>query len=120
MKLRSEALVELEHGQPIVFGTNRDKGIRLNGLTPEIVSLGNGASASDLVVHDETAAEPTLASVLARMRHPALPEAIGVLRAIERPTFDDLVNEQVEAARAREGKGELAGLLRAGDTWTVR
>ena len=111
--------MELEHGQPIVFGAKRDKGIRLNGLVPEVVPLGNGTDASDLLMHDETAAEPTLATMLARMRHPALPEAIGVLRAVERPAFDALVNEQVEAARAREGKGELADLLRAGDTWTV-
>ena len=101
VKLRSDTLVELEHGQPIVFGVKRDKGIRLNGLAPEVVPFGNGTDASDLLVHDETAAEPTLATVLARMRHPALPEAIGVLRAVERPTFDALVNEQVEAARAR-------------------
>ena len=118
-KLRSDTLVELEHGQPLVFGKNRDKGIRLNGFTPEAVSLGNGTSASDLLVHDETAGEPTLATLLARMRHPALPEAIGVLRAIARPTFDALVNEQVEATRTREGRGNLADLLRAGETWTV-
>ena len=104
VKLRSDTLVELEHGQPIVFGANRDKGIRLSGLTPEAVSLGNGLSAADLLVHDETANEPTLATILARMRHPALPEAVGVLRAIERPTFDALVNEQVEATRAPRGQ----------------
>ena len=119
VKLRSDTLVELEHGQPIVFGAKRDKGIRLNGVVPEVVPLGNGTDVSDLLVHDETAAEPTLATLLARMRHPALPEAIGVLRAVERPTFDALVNEQVEATRAREGGGKLADLLRAGETWTV-
>ena len=119
LKLRSDTLVELEHGQPLVFGRNRDKGIRLNGLVPEVVPLGNGTDASDLLAHDETAPEPALATLLARMRHPEMPEAIGVLRALERPTFDALVNEQVEAARAREGRGDLAALLRAGDTWTV-
>jgi len=71
------------------------------------------------MVHDEAAAEPTLATLLARMRHPALPKAIGVLRAVERPTFDALANAQVEAAQAREGKGKLADLLRTGETWTV-
>ena len=102
-----------------MFGANRDRGVRLNGLTPEAVSLGNGLGTADLLVHDETADEPTLATMLARMRHPALPEAVGVLRAVERPTFDALVNEQVETTRAREGRGNLADLLRAGDTWTV-
>ena len=53
------------------------------------------------------------------MRHPELPEAIGVLRAVERPTFDALVNEQVEAARVQAGRGDVADLLRSGETWTV-
>ena len=118
-KLRSDALVEIEHGQPLVFGTGRDKGIRLEGFEPRVVSLVDGAAESDLLVHDETASEPTLASVLARMRYPALPEAIGVFRATERPTFDALVDEQVEAARAREGRGDLSALLGSGDIWTV-
>ena len=119
-KLRSDALVEVEHGRPLVFGTGRDKGVRLAGLEPGVVPLdGGGSEASDLLVHDETLAETTLASILARMRHPELPEAIGVLRAVERPTFDALVTGQIEAARAREGRGELADLLRSGDTWTI-
>ena len=118
-KLRSDALVEIEHGQPLVFGTERDKGIRLDGFEPRVVSLEDGGDGPNLLVHDETAPEPALASVLARMRHPALPEAIGVFRAIERPTFDTLVNDQIESARAREGRGDLAALLESGDTWTV-
>ena len=119
LKLRSDTLVELEHGQPLVFGAKPRQGDPAERLHAEVVPFGNGAGASDLLVHDETADEPALAAVLARMRHPVLPEVIGVLRAIERPTFDALVNEQVEAARGREGRGELAGLLRGGDTWTV-
>ncbi len=118
-KLRSDTLVEIEHGQPLVFGAERDKGIRLDGLEPRVVPLRDAAGGSDLLVHDETAAEPALATLLARMRYPALPEAIGVLRAIERPTFDALVDDQIEAARTREGRGELAELLESGDTWTV-
>ena len=118
-KLRSDALVEIEHGQPLVFGAERDKGIRLEGFEPRVVPLDDGGDGQDLLVHDETAVEPTLASVLARMRYPALPEAIGVLRAIERPTFDTLVDGQIESARAREGRGDLATLLESGDTWTV-
>ena len=102
-----------------MFGAGRDKGIRLEGFEPRVVSLDEGSEGRNLLVHDETAVEPTLASVLARMRYPALPEAIGVLRAIERPTFDALVDEQIESARAREGRGDLTALLESGDTWTV-
>ena len=120
VKLRSDTLVELEHGQPIVFGAKRDKGIRLNGLAPEVVPFGNGTDASDLLVHDETAAEPTLATVLARMRHPALPEAIGGAPrgSSARPSTRSSTSRWKRRAPG-EGKGELADLLRAGDTWTV-
>ena len=57
-------MVYLEHGKPMVFGKNRDKGIRLNGLEPEVVTLGNGVTEKDLLVHDESAASPTLAALL--------------------------------------------------------
>ena len=87
----------------LVFGTERDKGIRLDGFEPQVVSLDDGGDGPDLLVHDETAPEPVLASVLARMRHPALPEAIGVFRAIERPTFDTLV-QRTDRVRPRPGR----------------
>ncbi len=118
--LRSDRLVEVEHGQPLIFGAQRDKGIRLDNLRLEAVPCGDdGVKTEDLLVHDEQAAEPTLAMMIARMRQPALPEAIGVLRAVERPVFGDLVNEQVDAQRRRDGAGDLAALFRAGDTWTI-
>ena len=112
-------IVELEHGQPLVFGKARDKGIRLRGLEPEVVRLGSGLSEDELLVHDEQASEPSLAYLLSRMRHPEFPEPIGVLRAVDRPKYDQLLNDQIEEARKHAGNGELAELFSSGETWSV-
>jgi 2-oxoglutarate ferredoxin oxidoreductase subunit beta len=114
-----ETTLELEHGKPLIFGKNRDKGIRLNGMNPEVVTLGKGISEDDLLFHDEKAHEPTLAYLLSRMRHPEFPEPIGVFRDVDRPKYDELINSQIAEARASKGEGDLQKLYFSGDTWTV-
>ncbi len=117
---KAENTIELEHGKPLIFGTNRDKGIRLNGLEPEIVELDKGVSEDDLLFHDEKAAEPSLAYLLSRMRYEdGYPEPIGVFRAIDKPRYDDELNKQVAAAKAKKGEGNLNALFNSGETWTV-
>lgn len=117
-KTKDQTTVALEHGKPLVFDGGT-KGIRLNGFQPEIVNLDGSVSMDDLLFHDETAADPHLANLLARMRHPEFPEPIGVFRAVERETYDDGINQQIVDARAEKGDGELEKLFSAGDTWTV-
>ena len=114
-----DTTLELEHGKPLIFGKNRDKGIRLNGMNPEVVSLGKGISEDDLLFHDERAPEPTLAYLLSRMRHPEFPEPIGVFRDVRKPMYDDLINSQIAEARQTKGEGDLQKLYHSGDTWTV-
>ncbi len=114
-----DTIVDIEHGKPLIFGKNRDKGIRLNGTEPEVVELGKGIKEDDLLFHDEKAAEPTLAYLLSRMRHPQFPEPIGVLRAVERPVFDEQMNKQIEEAQAKRGRGSLDALFTSSDTWRV-
>lgn len=114
-----DTLLELEHGKPLVFGKDRDKGIRLNGLEPEVVVLGQGVSESDLLVHDERAAQPSLAYLLSRMHHPEFPEPIGVFRAVERPIYEEQVARQVADARRTQGDGDLESLFAEGETWSV-
>jgi 2-oxoglutarate ferredoxin oxidoreductase subunit beta len=116
---RAEATLELEHGKPLVFGKNRDKGVRLNGLDPEVVQLGNGITEDDLLVHDEKAEEPSFAYLLSRMQQPEFPEPIGVFRAVDRPKYDESLNRQLEEAAQAQGAGDLDELFNAGDTWTV-
>jgi 2-oxoglutarate ferredoxin oxidoreductase subunit beta len=116
---KADTTIELQHGKPLIFGTHRDKGIRLRGMEPEVVDLQSGVSEDDLLFHDEKAAEPSLAYLLSRMRYPDFPEPIGVFRAVDRPRYDAELNHQIDAARAKRGPGDLAQLFRSGDTWTV-
>lgn len=117
---KADTIIELEHNKPLIFGKDRDKGIRLNGLDPEVVDLNtSGVKEDDLLFHDESAPEPSLAYLLSRMRHPEFPEPIGVFRAIDAPKYDEMLNQQVEDAKAAEGEGDLDKLFTSGETWTV-
>ncbi len=118
--IRDDNVLYLEHGKPMIFGKDRNKGIRLNGMTPEVVELGKGIAEDDLLIHDEKAAEPTLAYLLSRMRHDdGFPEPVGVFRAVDHPTYEDLLLGQVDRAVQDRGAGDLLKLFNAGDTWTV-
>jgi 2-oxoglutarate ferredoxin oxidoreductase subunit beta len=119
--VRDEHVIAVEHGQPLVFGKNKDKGIRMNGLNLEVVTLGNGTTENDLIVHDERHPNPAYAFLLSRMdSQPGFPTPIGVLRAVDAPRYEDLMNDQVRNIVAKKGKGDLGKLLRAGDIWEVR
>jgi 2-oxoglutarate/2-oxoacid ferredoxin oxidoreductase subunit beta len=119
-EVREDRMLVLEHGKPMIFGKDRDKGIRLRGLHPEVVTIGeDGISESDLLVHDEQAEEPYLALMLSRMFWPDYPVPVGVLRAVPRPTHDQLIAQQISDAVARSGAGDLAEALASGETWTV-
>jgi 2-oxoglutarate/2-oxoacid ferredoxin oxidoreductase subunit beta len=117
---KADTTLELVHGKPLIFGKNRDKGIRLNGMDPEVVELGKGISEDDLLFHDEKSPEPSLAYLLSRMRYEdGFPEPIGVFRCVERPRYDAMVNEQIDQATNKLGVGDLNKLFRSGDTWEV-
>jgi 2-oxoglutarate ferredoxin oxidoreductase subunit beta len=119
-RLRDENTISLEHGQPLVFGKDRDKGIRRKGLELEVVTLGKGVTEGDLVIHDERNPNPAYAFLLSRMdARPDFPTPIGVLRAVEAPSYEQEVREQLADVARRKGEGDLAALLRAGDTWEV-
>ena len=115
--MKSENLLYLEHGKPMVFGKNRDKGIRLIGLKPEVVVIGKDCALDDLLVHDET--DAVAASLLSRMTYPEFPEPIGVVYAIRKPTYEELVQQQIDASLAKKGPGKLADLFESEDLWTV-
>ena len=117
---KEDNIVYLEHGKPLIFGKDRDKGIRLNAHgRPEVVELSSGISEDDLLFHDESAEDPSLAFLLAQMRHPEFPEPMGVLRAVNRPIYDQQVRAQVAHAKETLGDGDLDNLFNSGDTWTV-
>lgn len=116
---RPENTVELEHGKPLIFGKESDKGIRLVGTRLEVVNRSDVAD-DDLLIHDEREQNPSIQMMLARMRYPEMPEPMGVLRDVEGvPTYNDQINEQVTSAKERFGEGDLEKLFSAGDTWVV-
>ncbi|GAB4314077.1 MAG: 2-oxoacid:ferredoxin oxidoreductase subunit beta [Candidatus Zixiibacteriota bacterium] len=117
--VRDEMLIRLEHGKPIVFGKDRDKGLCLNGYQLEIVRIGDGVSESDLLVHNENLPDSTLAYLLAHQRGPGSPVPVGVFRAVKQPTYDELLTQQIETAREKKGPGSLRDLIYAGLRWTV-
>lgn len=108
----------LEHGKPMIFGKDLDKGIRLNGLAPEVVSLSD-VSESELLVHDETVENPALAYLLSRLMYPEHPVPLGVFRNVQRPIYEDQVIAQTKKAAEERGKGDLNALYHAADTWIV-
>jgi len=119
--VRDDHTIAIEHGRPMIFGHDKDKGIRLRGFDLEVVRLGNGVSEGDLLVHDERHPNPAYVFALAHMnRMPGFPTPIGVLRAVDTPRYEDLMAEQQENALASMGAGDLGALLNAGDTWEVK
>jgi 2-oxoglutarate ferredoxin oxidoreductase subunit beta len=117
---RPSMLVPLEHGKPVRFGTNLEKGVVINGHgCAEIVDVAD-AGEERLVVHDEACPDPSLAFALSRLATgPYSPTPIGIFRDVERPDYGSLVDSQLALAAARKGPGDLGALLRSGTTWSV-
>ncbi len=117
---KSDTVVFIEHGKPLVFGKQNEKGIRLNGFTPEIVSLADGKySMNDLLVHDQH--DTTLSGILADMTYkPHLPRPVGVFLSIDRPTYEEEMTRQMKTAVQKRGEGNMEALLNSGDTWEIR
>ncbi|MEE8107300.1 MAG: 2-oxoacid:ferredoxin oxidoreductase subunit beta [Planctomycetota bacterium] len=114
---REENVLFLEHGKPMVFGKNGDRGIRLNGLQPEVVTIGeNGITEADLAVHDE--ADESLAYLMSRVESPEFPVPMGVFRRERFPTLGESIHAQIDAAKAKN-EPDLMALLHSGDTWEV-
>lgn len=121
-RIRQEHILELEHGEPMVFGRNKDKGIIIDieKLNPIVVELGkNGYTVDDLLVHDEFNENPTMAFFLSRMTYNNdMPEPIGVFRSIQKPTYDEMLREQAKEAQSKSTKS-FQDLLYSGETWEV-
>ncbi|MCC6386555.1 MAG: 2-oxoacid:ferredoxin oxidoreductase subunit beta [Dehalococcoidia bacterium] len=115
-EVRQDRMVYLESGKPVRFGKNMEHGIRLNGFTPEVVM--NAASDDGLLVHDAATDNITLANILVGMDYPEFPVPVGIFRDVAAPTFDQLLQKQVDDAMAK-GAGKFEDVLYSGETWTV-
>ena len=112
-----ENVIEVKHGEPMVFAKGT-KGIKLDGFKAVVVDMEKH-SLDDLLVHDETNLD--LAHIIANWTtHPVLPEPIGVIYSVDKPTYNSEMVAQVDSAIKAKGAGKVQDLLNAGDTWTVK
>lgn len=117
-----EAVIRLEHGAPIRFGADGSKGVvRAPDSGDLVVVTVTPENEHRILVHDAHAASPTTAFALSRLADPDTLHhtPIGVLRSVQRPVYDTLMNEQLDTAVEQHGKGDLSRLLAGNDTWTV-
>ena len=121
---KPQKCVFLEHGQPLVFGAERSQGIILDGgMHPKIVDIGDGGySENDLWIHDET--DIFKATLLTRFfddpqNADALPRPFGVIYAVDRPCYEDMLFGQLESATNTMGEGDLDKLIAGHRTWTI-
>ncbi len=113
----------LEHGKPLVFGANGELGIRLDGFSPEVFTLGEEGGLEDCWIHDER--DMVKAMILTRMfddpsKPDAIPRPFGVIYAVERPTYEDMMQDQLDKALSRSGPGDLDALIAGGETWEIQ
>ncbi|MGW3588021.1 2-oxoacid:ferredoxin oxidoreductase subunit beta, partial [Streptomyces fungicidicus] len=117
-----EAVIRLEHGEPVRFGADGSKGVVRDRATGDLrVVTVTADNQADILVHDAHATSPTTAFALSRLADPDTLHntPIGVFRSVQRPVYDTLMTDQLDTAVEQHGKGDLAALLTGGDTWTV-
>jgi 2-oxoglutarate ferredoxin oxidoreductase subunit beta len=117
---REDTQLYLKQGEPMIFGKEKNKGIKMgiNGL--EVVTIGeNGITEKDLLVHDMYRFDPGIHLMLAKMKPPHFPIALGVIRSANAPTYDQLLDNQITEAKASCKIQCVDDLLNSGDTWEV-
>ncbi|MEN6619918.1 MAG: 2-oxoacid:ferredoxin oxidoreductase subunit beta [Rikenellaceae bacterium] len=118
---RADRTIILKHGEPMIFGKERDKGLMLEGMKIKVVKIGeNGVTEKDLLVHDAEEENPGLHSMLIDMKYPEYPVALGVIRAVKDKTYDDNVRDQVIDVREHAQIHNMDELLHSGATWEVK
>jgi 2-oxoglutarate ferredoxin oxidoreductase subunit beta len=113
----------LEQGKPLLFGPNKEKGIKLDGFKPVVVDISENMSADDCWIHDEK--DFYKAQILVRMFNDPrieghLPRPFGVFYQTDRPCYEDQLEMQVQEVLAKKGKGDLNKLLRGNEVWTIQ
>jgi 2-oxoglutarate ferredoxin oxidoreductase subunit beta len=118
---KADNVLFLEHEKPMVFGKNNDKGIRLNGFTPEVVDISNGKySVNDLWVHNEFEKTNAAANILSHFTEmEGFPTPVGILRQETKSTYEEDFHEQLNNIKNAKGEGDLRKLLFSGNTWEV-
>ncbi len=115
--VRADKQLYVEHGKPMIFGTDRNKGLILNKLKLEVATIGeNGVTEADILVHDATESDPTLHQMLVRMQDPIV---TGIIRMYKDITFEQRENESMEQVKAKSSFHKTDDLFFSGDTYEV-
>jgi 2-oxoglutarate ferredoxin oxidoreductase subunit beta len=119
-EVRDDRTIILRHGQPMLFGKGNTRGLILDGLKLKVVTLGdNGITEKNILVHDALEPNPGIQYMLANMRYPEYPVALGVIRSVEGTTYEKLVEDQISDIRSRAKIKCMDDLLQSGSTWVV-
>lgn len=118
---KEDHILYLEHDKPMVFGKEKNKGIKIDGFTPKIIDLNDGKhSVDDVLVHDEFDHSAARTFMLAHLSdNPEMPTPIGIFRQILKPTYDEGIVEQISRITEKKGEGNLEKVLFSGNTWEV-
>lgn len=117
---RDDYQLHLEHGKPMIYGKAKNKGIRLNGTSLEIVTIGeNGITADDILVHDQYSKDPGIHMMVARMAPPEFPVALGVIRSVAAETFDEAMMNTIRYEQSNSAVKTVDEMLNSGATWTI-
>ena len=117
---RADRTIILRHGEPMVFGKDKDKGLILDHGKLKVVKIGeNGITVDKLLVHDAHAEDPAIQNQLINMKYPDYPVALGVIRQVSEPTYDDRVRDQLTQVKEASKITCMDELLHSGATWTV-
>jgi len=110
--------VHIEHGKPMIFGTNSDKGLKLNGFKLEIVTIGEeGITEDDILVHDAHEEDNTLHMMLAKLQ---MPVVTGIIRSFSEDSFEIRMKKQVEEVEKNSPYKSVNDLLVSGETWEIK
>ncbi|MCL1943521.1 MAG: 2-oxoacid:ferredoxin oxidoreductase subunit beta [Candidatus Azobacteroides sp.] len=119
-EVKDDKTIFLKHGEPMIFGKNKDKGLVLDGFDLKVVTIGkNGITEKDILVHDATCADNILHYKLATMGGD-LPLALGVIRAYSSPTYEEELEKQIKEVQAKRPARTLKEYLLSGETWEVK
>ena len=119
-EVREDRTIVLKHGEPMIFGKNNDKGLVLDGLKLKVVRMGeNGITEKNLIVHDAMEPNPGIQYMLANMRYPEYPMALGVIRSVPGHTYENDLAEQISHIMKDSKIHSVTDLLSSGSTWKV-
>lgn len=117
---RDDNQLQVEHGKPMIFGKEKNKGIVLKGTRLEVATIGeNGVSESDILVHDQYEKDPGVHLMIARMMPPEFPVALGVIRSVAAETFDQSMMDSIAYEKEHSNIKTVDELLNSGGTWTI-